>query len=132
MVEDSDSDIRLAMIALKKAKFINNIHVVRNGADALDFLKRRGKYENVVRPDIVLLDIHLPILNGREVLVAIRSDEGLKDLPVAMLTMSGSVDDIFDYKELDVNCFISKPLNLDKLLYAVSLFDQFGIQVVRT
>ena len=115
LVEDNPGDARLAREALKDAKVKNNIYHVEDGAEAMDFLKRRGAHAGAVRPDLVLLDLNLPKKDGRQVLAEVKSDPELKRIPVVVLTISKDEEDVLRSYNLHANCFITKPIELEVL-----------------
>jgi len=119
LVEDSEGDARLAQEALKETKLLNNLHIVRDGVEAMEFLRNQGAYAAAPRPDLVLLDLNLPRKDGREVLAEIKSDEKLKRIPVVVLTVSRAEEDIIRTYDLHANCFISKPLDMDQFVKVV-------------
>lgn len=129
LVEDNEADIRLTQIALKQAKLDNRLHVVRDGEQALDFLNKRGAYVDAVSPDLVLLDLNLPKVNGAEVLKEIRADKSLKALPVVILTTSDADQDIYESYELHANCYITKPVDLRKFMGVVEMIEDFWARV---
>jgi CheY-like chemotaxis protein len=106
------------------------LHWVQDGLQALDFLRRRGKYAGAVRPDIIVLDLNLPKLSGRELLAQIKADERLKSVPVIVLTTSRADDDVRAAYGLHANCYITKPADLDRFLAIVKLIDHFWLDVV--
>src|ERR1700733_14863801 len=110
LVEDNEGDIELTREAFKDSKVRNNIHVVRDGQAALDFIYRKNPYENAVRPDVVLLDINLPKKDGKKVLKNIKNDPVFKQIPVVILTSSEAEKDIVKSYELHANCYIAKPV----------------------
>lgn len=111
LVEDSPGDVRLTREALKEAKMRNNLHVVGDGVEAMSFLRKKDKYANAPRPDLILLDLNLPKKDGREVLAEIKSDEDLKNIPVVVLTISKSEEDILRSYNLHANCYVTKPID---------------------
>lgn len=125
LVEDSEVDIRLTEIALKKANFKSKLNVVRDGKSALDYLNNEGDFEDAICPDIVLLDLSLPGMNGVEVLKEIRADSRLAKLPVVVMTTSDSQQDIFETFEQDVTCYVTKPVDLKKFLSVIEMIDGF-------
>lgn len=131
LVEDNPGDVRLTREALKEAKVRNNLHVVDDGAEALDFLHRRGDYASSPRPHLVLLDLELPGKNGHEVLEDMKADEKLKDIPVVVLTSSEAEEDILRAYELNVNCYVTKPVELDEFLRVVRAIEDFWLTVVK-
>src|SRR4051812_9421492 len=109
LVEDSPTDRLLALDALGRSNVINSVHVVENGVDALDYLRRQGKFKDARRPDLVLLDLNLPRKDGREVLAEIKSDPRLKPIPVIVLSTSGSDEDVAGAYGHHANGYIRKP-----------------------
>lgn len=130
LVEDSPTDVLLAQEALEHAKVLNNLHIVSDGVEALDFLFRRGEYANAARPDLILLDLNLPRRDGREVLEEIKSDEQLKRIPVVVLTTSKAEEDIVRAYGLHANCYISKPVDFDQFTHVVKAIENFWFTVV--
>lgn len=130
LVEDNEADIRLTQIALEKAKLANTLNVVRDGEEALAYLKGEGAYAGRKAPDLVLLDLNLPKLNGSEVLKEIREMEEFKRLPVVILTTSDADQDIFQSYELHANCYITKPVDLRKFMGVVEMIEDFWVRVV--
>lgn len=130
LVEDNEADIRLTQIALKQAKLANTLNVVRDGEEALAYLKGEGEYAGRRRPDLVLLDLNLPKLNGSEVLKEIREMEEFKSLPVVILTTSDADQDIYKSYELHANCYITKPVDLRKFMGVVEMIEDFWVRVV--
>lgn len=131
MVEDNPGDVRLTREALKDGKVLNALHVVEDGVAALDFLHRRPPYENAVRPDLVLLDLNLPKLDGRQVLAAIKSDPVLKVIPVVVLTTSEAEEDILSAYQLAANCYVTKPVDLHQFNRIVQAIEGFWLTVVK-
>jgi two-component system response regulator len=131
LVEDSPGDVRLTREALKEAKVRNNLHIVEDGIAALDFLHRRGHYTDRPRPHLILLDLNLPNKDGREVLEEIKTDESLQDIPVVVLTSSEAEEDILRAYELNVNCYVTKPVELDEFLQVVKAIEDFWLTVVK-
>lgn len=130
LVEDSKSDAGIMIETFSESKILNNIHLARNGVEALDFLYKRGKYQNVPRPDLILLDLNLPKKNGREVLEEIKNDEDLKTIPVVILTTSKSEEDILKSYQLHVNCYLTKPIDLDNFIELLKLLQTFWLAAV--
>jgi CheY-like chemotaxis protein len=131
LVEDNPGDIRLTQEGLKETKMLNNLHVAMDGVDALDFLRRRGKYASAVRPDLILLDLNLPKKDGREVLAEIKGDEDLKRIPVVILTVSQAEEDIFKSYNLHANCYITKPVDFTQFLKVVRAIEDFWVGIVK-
>ena len=131
LVEDNPGDVRLTKEALKDAKVINNLHVAGDGIEALDFLKRQGKYPGAIRPDLILLDLNLPRKDGREVLGEIKADPGLRQIPVVILTTSKAEEDILRTYDLHANCYITKPVDLEKFIEVISAIEDFWLSIVK-
>lgn len=130
LIEDRNSDIELMAEALQECDKPHHLHVVKNGEDALAFLHRQGKYISAPRPDLILLDLNLPKLNGHEVLAIIKADPQLKFLPVVVLTTSASPQDIRQSYELQANCYITKPADLDQFMEVVKITVDFWLSLV--
>ena len=131
LVEDSAGDIRLTQEAFKDAKVLINLHVARDGTEAMAFLAREGKYANVPRPDLILLDLNLPKKDGREVLKEVKESPTLGSIPIVILTTSASEADVLRSYQLHANCYISKPVDLDGFLEVVKSIDNFWLSVVK-
>lgn len=131
LVEDSPGDVRLTQEALKDAKMRNNLHVVGDGVEAMAFLNKKGKYANTPNPDLILLDLNLPKKDGREVLAEIKSDENLKRIPVVVLTISKSEEDIFRSYNLHANCYVTKPIDFDQFTTVVKAIESFWFTIVK-
>src|SRR3989338_3010211 len=130
LVEDNPGDIRLTEEALRESRVSNNLHKVENGVEAMAFLRRRGKYADAAHPDLVLLDLNLPLKDGREVLEEIKSDEQLKRIPVIVLTTSSAEVDILHTYDNHGNAYITKPIDLDKFVKAIKAIEDFWFKVV--
>jgi chemotaxis family two-component system response regulator Rcp1 len=130
MVEDNPGDVRLTVEALKEGKVRNNFHTVEDGVEAMAFLRRQGRYAESPRPDLVLLDLNLPKMNGREVLAEIKEDPELRRIPVVILTVSKAEQDILKSYNLHANCYITKPVDLDQFLEVVKSIENFWLTVV--
>ena len=130
LVEDNPGDVRLTKEALKEGKVYNNLHWAKDGVEALEFLKREGKHANAPRPDIILLDLNLPKKDGREVLAVIKRDAVLKQIPVVVLTTSKAEEDVLKSYELHANCYVTKPVDLEKFIQVVQSIDRFWLTVV--
>lgn len=131
MVEDSDGDIRLTKEALKEGKLKNNFHVAQDGLEALAFLHKEGKHINAPRPDLIFLDLNLPKKSGREVLMEIKEDPDLRRIPVVILTTSSSEQDIIKSYNLHANCYITKPVDLDRFIDVVKQIEGFWFNIVK-
>ncbi|HYC36706.1 MAG TPA: response regulator [Usitatibacter sp.] len=130
LVEDNPGDYRLTKEALKEGKVYNNLYWVKDGVEALDFLKRRGAHAQAPRPDIILLDLNLPKKDGREVLSEIKRDGDLRAIPVVILTTSKAEEDVLRSYDLHANCYVTKPVDLDKFIVVVQSIDRFWLTVV--
>lgn len=131
LVEDNPGDVRLTVEALRDAKVANELHVVGDGDEAIQFLHHRGRYVDAPRPDIVLLDLNLPRLDGRDVLADIKTDPDLAKIPIIVLTSSSAERDIQDAYELHANCYISKPVDFTDFIEAVRSLEGFWLKIVR-
>ena len=131
LVEDNEGDVFLVTEALEEGKIINKISVTRDGKEAMDFLDKKGKYENEQLPDLILLDINLPKKNGHEVLEYIKGKDELKQIPVIMLTTSSSEKDILLSNKNHANSFITKPVDVDHFLKVIYDIENFGINIVK-
>ena len=130
LVEDNPGDVRLTKEALKEGKVYNNLHWAKDGVEALEFLKRQGKHAKAPRPDIILLDLNLPKKDGREVLELVKKDSELKQIPVVVLTTSEAEEDVLKSYELHANCYVTKPVDLEKFIHVVQSIDRFWLTVV--
>ncbi|MBA3818667.1 MAG: response regulator [Deltaproteobacteria bacterium] len=131
LVEDNPGDVRLTEEALREGKVRNNLHVARDGVEAIAFLRREGKFANATRPELVLLDLNLPRKDGREVLSEIKNDPDLQTIPVVVLTTSSAEVDILKSYKLHANCYITKPVDLEQFIKVVKSIDDFWLSVVR-
>ena len=131
LVEDNPGDVRLTKEALKDAKVRNTLHVVMDGVEALSFLRKQGKYAAVPVPDLILLDLNLPKKNGREVLEEIKQDDGLRHIPVVILTTSQAERDIAESYRLHANAYVTKPVDLEQFLTVVKSIEQFWLEIVK-
>jgi len=131
LVEDNEGDILLTLDAFEESKLKTKVSVVKNGRDALDFLHKRGEFTDVERPDLVLLDINIPIFNGHEVLREIKEDPSLKKIPVVILTTSSSQKDVNLVYENHGNSYVTKPLNMEEFLGAILKIEEFWLQLCR-
>ena len=132
LVEDSPGDVRLTQEALRDAKVRNNLHVVRDGVEAMAFLRREGaRFAECPRPDLVLLDLNLPRMSGHEVLADIKADPALRRIPVVILTTSQAEQDVLRTYDLHANCYITKPVDLDQFITVVQSIEDFWLTIVR-
>jgi len=130
LVEDNEGDIELTREAFNDARFRNNLSIVEDGEKALDFLFKRNGYEDAVTPDIVLLDLNLPKVDGREVLETIKNDAELRRIPTIILTSSMADKDVLESYDLHANCYIVKPVNAIKFIDVVRNVENFWVDVV--
>ncbi len=131
LVEDSLGDARLTIEALKENKVLNQIHHVTDGVEAMKFLYNQGQYSKVLRPDLILLDLNMPKMDGREVLQKIKKDENLKRIPVVVLTTSQAEEDILKSYDLNANCFVTKPVDLDQFMEVIKSIKNFWLSIVK-
>jgi CheY-like chemotaxis protein len=130
LVEDNPSDVRLTIEAMREERLAHKLHVVHDGEQALAFLRREGKYTSVPRPDLILLDLNLPKKDGREVLSELKRIDGLKRIPVVVLTTSKAHEDIVRSYELHANCYITKPADLERFIEVVKNIERFWLSIV--
>jgi chemotaxis family two-component system response regulator Rcp1 len=130
LIEDNLGDIDLAREALGMGKLHNSLHVVQDGVAAMDFLRKKGKYANSPRPDLIILDLNLPKKDGRQVLAEIKVDEDLKRIPVVILTTSCAEEDVIKTYNLHANCYISKPIDMKQFLHVVQSIEEFWLSIV--
>ena len=131
LVEDNPGDVRLTQEALKEGKIINNLHMAKDGVEAISFLRREGEYADAARPDLILLDLNLPKKDGREVLMEIKKDEELRRIPVVVLTTSRAEEDIIRTYDCHANCYITKPVDFDQFINVVKSIENFWLSVVK-
>ena len=131
MVEDNPGDIRLTQEALRENKMNNTLHVVKDGVEAMAFLRREETYADARRPDLILLDLNLPKKDGREVLREIKADKELGRIPVVILTTSQAEEDIIKTYDLHANCYISKPVDLEQFTQVVQSIEFFWLTIVK-
>ncbi len=130
LVEDNPGDIDLTSEALEDSKIKNNLHIAIDGQEALDFLYKKGKFKDSPTPDIILLDLNLPKVDGREVLENIKAHKNLRRIPVVILTSSKAEEDIIKTYDLHANCYIQKPLDFDNFLEIVRKIESFWMSIV--
>lgn len=131
LIEDSAGDVRLIQESLADGKLLNRLNVVNDGQEALNYLHRKNQWAKAQRPDIILLDLNLPKVDGREVLRQIKSDPELKTIPVVVLTTSQAEEDILKSYDLHANCYVTKPVDLDEFIDAVRKIENFWLTLVR-
>lgn len=130
LVEDNEGDILLTTEALEASKVLNEVSIVRNGKLALDFVFKKNGYEDVKSPDVILMDINLPLKSGIEVLEILKSDECTKHIPVIILTTSSSESDIMKSYNNHANAYIVKPVDVSEFLEAVLSLEDFWLNIV--
>jgi len=131
IVEDSASDVRLIKECLRESGTLGEASVVDDGAAAMAFLRRQGAYADAPRPALILLDLNLPKMNGREVLAQVKSDADLKRIPVVILTSSDADEDVVTCYELGANCYVTKPIGLDEFARVIRSLAAFWLTVAR-
>jgi two-component system, chemotaxis family, response regulator Rcp1 len=131
LVEDNPGDVRLTIEALREGRVLNNLHVASDGVEALEYLNREGKFPDAVRPDMILLDLNLPRMDGRELLAEIKSSPDLRRIPVVILTTSKAEEDIVQTYDLHANCYITKPVDLDSFMEVVKSIEDFWFTIVK-
>lgn len=122
---------RLTQEAFREGRVLNNMHIVGDGEEAMAFLRNEGKYAKAPIPDIILLDLNMPKKDGRETLAEIKADENLKYIPVVIMTISKSDEDIFRSYYHHANCYITKPINIDEFLKVVKSIEDFWFTIVK-
>jgi two-component system response regulator len=131
LVEDDAGDIDLTEEALEESKLQINLNVVRDGVEAIAYLRREGEYANAISPDLILLDLNLPRKDGREVLQEIKTDDNLKYIPVVVLTTSDTDEDILGAYSLGANCYVNKPLGMEEFTQIVQAIEDFWFTIVK-
>ena len=130
LVDDNPGDVRLTLEAFKEGKLTNTVSVAGDGVEAMEFLRRQGKFVSAVRPDLILLDLNMPKKDGREVLEEIKSDPQLRRIPVVVLTTSKAEGDILKSYDLHVNCYIQKPVDYNEFIKVLRLIEDFWFTAV--
>ncbi|ANB17564.1 response regulator [Dokdonella koreensis] len=130
LIEDNEGDVRLTREALKDGRLRNRLNVVSDGEQALAYLRRQAPFEDAPRPDLILLDLNLPRLDGREVLAAVKNDPQLKQIPVCVLTSSRAERDLLRAYDLHANCFITKPVEFEEFMHVVRSIENFWLTIV--
>ncbi len=130
LVEDNPGDARLAQEALKEGRMTSRLKVVVDGVEAMAYLRREGQYAGAPRPNLVLLDLNLPRKDGRQVLAELKADEDLRRIPVVVLTTSQAEQDILRSYDLHANCYITKPVDLDRFISVVRSIEEYWCSVV--
>lgn len=131
LVEDNPGDVRLTQEAVREAKIRNTLNVVIDGEQAIAYVRRQGEYADQPRPDLILLDLNLPRKDGREVLQDLKSDPDLHRIPVVVLTSSAAEQDILRTYDLYANAYVTKPVDLEQFMHAVSSIQDFWLNIVK-
>ncbi len=131
LAEDNPGDVMLTKKALEQGKLVNNLHVVTDGVEALEFLRQAGEYADKPRPDLVLLDLNMPRKDGQDVLKELQEDTDLCRIPVVVLTSSESQEDIAKSYELNANAYLTKPVDFDGFIDIVNRMENFWFKVVK-
>ena len=131
LVEDNPGDVRLTLEVMKDARVRNHVSMVKDGVEALAFLRREGDFADAPRPDLILLDLNLPKKDGREVLADIKADPTLRRIPVVVLTVSKDEEDILKSYDLYANCYVTKPINMEQFIAVVRSIEDFWLTIVK-
>lgn len=131
LVEDNPGDIRLTQEALRECKMHNNLNIVSDGEEALNYLFCKNGYEDKLKPDLILLDLNLPKINGRQILEEIKKTDNLKRIPVVILTTSEAEEDIVKTYDLHANCYITKPVDLNQFIKVIKSINDFWLTIVK-
>ncbi|MBC7289825.1 MAG: response regulator [Actinotalea sp.] len=131
LVEDDPGDVLMTREAFEENKVANRLAVVSDGAEAMQYLRREGEYADAPTPDLVLLDLNLPRMDGREVLAAMKNDETLRSIPVVVLTTSEAEEDVLRSYSLHANAYVTKPVDFSRFIEVVRQIDDFFVSVVR-
>ena len=131
LVEDNPGDVRLTQEALRGAKIRNNLHVAKDGVEAMDFLLQQEQSAGAPRPHLVLLDLNLPRKDGREVLAQMKADSALRRIPVVVLTTSEAEEDILKAYDLNANCYITKPVDFEQFIRVIESIQDFWLTIVK-
>jgi two-component system, chemotaxis family, response regulator Rcp1 len=130
MVEDNPADVRLTREVFKEGKIMSTLNVVKDGVEAMAFLRRQRPYSRVRKPDLVLLNLNLPRMDGREVLSEVKTDPDLRRIPVVILTTSRAEEDVVKSYNLHANCYVVKPVDLDQFIGMIRLIERFWLMAV--
>lgn len=131
LVEDNAADIRLTKEVLQESKIVSSLDVVRDGVEAFDFLKKKGKFSDAIKPNLILLDLNLPKRNGFDVLEKMKQDEELKRIPVVILTVSDAREDLIKAYNLHANCYVIKPLEMKEFYRIINSIVNFWFTIVK-
>ncbi len=131
LVDDNPGDVRLTAEALRDGEVENRLHTAKDGMEAMAFLRRKGRYIDAPRPDLILLDLNMPRMNGRQVLAEIKEDSTLKHIPVVILTGSREMDDIVKTYDLHANCYVTKPIDFEQFIMMMKSITDFWLSIVK-
>jgi CheY-like chemotaxis protein len=131
LVEDNPGDVRLIVETLKEGRKEYNIKVVKDGEEALLYLEKKGQYAAAIRPDIILLDLKLPKVSGLDVLKEVKSSDDLKTIPIIVLTSSSAEDDMINAYKNHANCYVTKPIDLDKFVVTIQSIEDFWFTIIK-
>jgi len=131
LVEDDEGDILLTKKALTNGKIYNSLSIVKDGVEALAFLRKEDAYSDAIRPDLILLDLNMPRMDGRETLAQIKQDENLRSIPIVVLTTSDSDQDVLQSYDLQASCYITKPVDLEQFTNVVRAIKDFWFTIVK-
>jgi chemotaxis family two-component system response regulator Rcp1 len=131
LVDDNPGDVRLTLEVFRDCKIANRLKPVRDGEEAMEYLRRAGRYAQAFRPELVLLDLNLPKKDGRQVLAEIKNDPKLKSIPVVVLTTSSGEADVLESYRLQANCYIAKPIDLPQFVRVVTQIQDFWMTIVK-
>lgn len=131
LVEDNPGDVRLCQEAFKESKILNNLNIAKDGQEALDFVFKKNGFEDAVTPDLIILDLNLPKVNGTDVLKQIKENENKAQIPVVILTSSKAEEDIVKTYKLHANSYITKPLDFEQFIEIVKQLNQFWLEIVK-
>jgi CheY-like chemotaxis protein len=131
LVEDNPGDTRLTIEALKESKINNTLNTVKDGVEALDYLRKQGAYTDAQTPDLILLDLDLPNMSGRELLEIVKHDNVLRRIPIVILTISESDKDVIESYDMQANAYVRKPIDLDQFVRVVQSIENFWFTVVK-
>jgi chemotaxis family two-component system response regulator Rcp1 len=130
-IEDNPADIRLTKELIQESELIKNFEVVKDGVEAISYLKKEGKYSKANRPDLILLDLNLPKKNGLDVLWQLKQDKDLRRIPVVILTISDNEEDLLKAYDMHANCYINKPLDIKEFYRIIKLIEEFWFTIVK-
>lgn len=131
MIEDNLGDIRLTMEAMKEANITVHLHVVHDGLAAMNFLNRKTPYDQAPRPDLILLDLNLPVMDGRELLAEVKRDQAFLQIPIVVLSSSNDARDVTIAYSLHANCYVTKPATYEGILQVVRGINAFWLTMVQ-